>query len=562
LVSDSNSFPLSTVLAILIPVLLILLAAIGFFVYRRKSSAPKATSPEAGEGPEPQIFVSGKAMKTDLPRESPSPSSRSLPPTMVPISPRNLGKKPSDIMEYKTINDIADMYSAHPVAAQSNDLIGTSGTSPGSLKLGTTLQGLAASAGVVTAAGLVKNHLDEDVKMDSLDRVHSTAKRTVDSDDIVYQSPGRLSFYPDSESDVTSVVPSHKSVENLKSVSMEEINEMKDSNSNHSLHRSLYSIPEQSKNELVESRFSFMSEDMAPEVARSSMISASSSNLHAVESYVNPPSAHAEVDASMEPSSVPVASPVPSEVPNSVVESFSSASTTKPDLSPLADSNSPVSTGTVLGAAVLTGIVSSQVGSPRMDEKQVRFEGESPADRVVGKLAVYKEPKVEEPSGPVIDKKAFPVAMVTEEPGRFELTKPIDDDDDLDDLDNYAPPAPTSHVVIATYYPQNADEMLLQNGDLIGIEKEYGDGWARGQNISQRRKRCVFPLAVLKPITSGPSQAVRRGRGNVLRVNRQETDVKQQIEIPKRTKSIRRLRRNTRNSLFSVMSSSSEESAK
>jgi hypothetical protein len=567
LVSDSNSMPLSTLLAILIPVLLVLFAAIGFFVYRRKTSRPNS-SPESGGGHEPQILVSEQRMKADLPREQPLRSNHNpngLPPTIVPISARSLEKKPSDIMEYKTINDIADMYSSYPVASQPSEMGG--GTSTSSLKLGTALQGLAASAGIVTAAGLVKTQTEDDVKMDSLDRVHSTAKRTVDSDDIVYQSPGRLSFYPDSESDITSVIPSHASAENLKSPSLENLSEMKHSNSHQSLHRSLYSIPEQSKNDLTDSRFSFMSEDVPMEITPNSKPSPEfaipQNAVQNPDEELVKPFLHISDSTMDHPISESASLALVPEAPSSVVDSFSSVSTTKPDTSPVVASNTPVIGDAALSVGLVGGVIASQSIASRSEEKQVRFEGEQPRDKMqgsIGKLPEYKKPKEEKPLDPVLDKKAFPVAMITEEPGRFELTKPMDEDDELDDLDNYAPPAPTSHVVIATYYPQNADEMLLQNGDLIGIEKEYGDGWARGQNISQRRKRCVFPLAVLKPITSGPSQAVRRGRGNILRVNRQETDVKQEITIPKRTKSIRRLRRNTRNSLFSVLSSSSEES--
>ncbi|KAH6584915.1 hypothetical protein BASA60_000765 [Batrachochytrium salamandrivorans] len=90
-----------------------------------------------------------------------------------------------------------------------------------------------------------------------------------------------------------------------------------------------------------------------------------------------------------------------------------------------------------------------------------------------------------------------------------------DDHDDDEDLSAYHAPAPTSHVVVANYFPRNSDEMHLQSGDLIGIERLYKDGWARGQNISQSRKRCIFPLAIVTPIVSGPTQTVRKGRDNV-----------------------------------------------
>lgn len=52
------------------------------------------------------------------------------------------------------------------------------------------------------------------------------------------------------------------------------------------------------------------------------------------------------------------------------------------------------------------------------------------------------------------------------------------------DVENTIPPAPSSHVVTSSYHPIRADEMLLQAGDLIIIEKEYSDGWARVRNVS------------------------------------------------------------------------------
>jgi hypothetical protein len=84
----------------------------------------------------------------------------------------------------------------------------------------------------------------------------------------------------------------------------------------------------------------------------------------------------------------------------------------------------------------------------------------------------------------------------------------VDEDWDVNDED--APLAPTSHVVIVPYYPQHNDEMQLQEGDLIGIEKEYPDGWARGQNISQGGQRTYFPMACVTTVNSGPSQTVRK----------------------------------------------------
>lgn len=74
-----------------------------------------------------------------------------------------------------------------------------------------------------------------------------------------------------------------------------------------------------------------------------------------------------------------------------------------------------------------------------------------------------------------------------------------------------ARPEPSSHVVKKTYQPRRPDEMHLQVGDVIGIEKVYDDGWARVQNISQGRKRCMVPLKLLTYIRTGPSQNVMNG---------------------------------------------------
>jgi hypothetical protein len=94
------------------------------------------------------------------------------------------------------------------------------------------------------------------------------------------------------------------------------------------------------------------------------------------------------------------------------------------------------------------------------------------------------------------EKKTFPVAMDSDqEPKKqptwmwksqfvnptgtestFKPVSPVDEEDE-EDIDLYAPPAPTSHVAIESYNPRQIDEMYIQKGDLIGIEKEYGDGW-------------------------------------------------------------------------------------
>ncbi|KAJ3272648.1 hypothetical protein HDV01_005395 [Terramyces sp. JEL0728] len=134
----------------------------------------------------------------------------------------------------------------------------------------------------------------------------------------------------------------------------------------------------------------------------------------------------------------------------------------------------------------------------------------------------------------------------------------VPDDDEPEDLDDWAPPAATSHVVFTSYFPKQRDEMRLQPGDLIGIEKEYGDGWARGQNISQGRKRCIFPLAILTPIKSGPTQNVRKGKGIVWQGQANSSaQVKENAVYQERTISLRRLggKNRSRTSLISTTSS-------
>jgi hypothetical protein len=103
----------------------------------------------------------------------------------------------------------------------------------------------------------------------------------------------------------------------------------------------------------------------------------------------------------------------------------------------------------------------------------------------------------------------------------------------------------------------------MQVGDIIGIEKEFSDGWARGQNISQGRKRCIFPLAILTPITSGPSQAVSRRKITSFR-NRGDSDSVQDanVRIPDRTTSIQRLStRSSKRSLNGPFSTSSKSTS-
>ncbi|KAJ1540106.1 DNA-directed RNA polymerases I II and III subunit RPABC2, partial [Nowakowskiella sp. JEL0078] len=86
----------------------------------------------------------------------------------------------------------------------------------------------------------------------------------------------------------------------------------------------------------------------------------------------------------------------------------------------------------------------------------------------------------------------------------------VPEDIDVPDLSVYVPPAPTSHVVVSSYYPKLPDEMPLVVGDLIGVEREFADGWARGQNITQGRRRGLFPLTSVTVIKSGPTQTVAK----------------------------------------------------
>lgn len=101
------------------------------------------------------------------------------------------------------------------------------------------------------------------------------------------------------------------------------------------------------------------------------------------------------------------------------------------------------------------------------------------------------------PSAPVQHTGAVPLAAVATSNGS--------DSNELEE-DGFAPPAPTSHVVTDPYFPTRPDEMRLHPGDLIGIQVIYSDHWARGQNISQGRRRVVFPLSHVVPMKNGPSQ--------------------------------------------------------
>jgi hypothetical protein len=164
---------------------------------------------------------------------------------------------------------------------------------------------------------------------------------------------------------------------------------------------------------------------------------------------------------------------------------------------------------------------------PERDSRRVSFAPE-----------LDSEPELEsKPASPAIQ-------LTQEEPHTFVLEPAVSEDiDDMDNLDLKAAPAPTSHVVAIRYVPMNPDEMLMMPGDIVGIEKMYSDGWARGQNISQNRKRCIFPLAILTPITSGPSQAVRARGDKGKEFKEKDDDFITGVEgdIPKRVTSIQRV---------------------
>lgn len=209
-------------------------------------------------------------------------------------------------------------------------------------------------------------------------------------------------------------------------------------------------------------------------------------------------------------------------------------------------------------------------------------------ERKIGKLKTPQNSPVKD-LGPIQSKGAFPVEMVAEA-GRFELQtsawmrskqfKKIpnpefsrdysgvfeEEDSDFED-DDYFAPAPTSHVAISSYSSKQSDEMTFQNGDLIGIEKQYSDGWyiliskfrARGQNISQNRARGIFPLALVTAITSGPTQAIRRGKKAVFRALEANNFIVGDLKLLPRTVSSRKSRlsrQDTRRSMRSSLRSS------
>ncbi|KAJ3312815.1 hypothetical protein HDV04_002625 [Boothiomyces sp. JEL0838] len=198
--------------------------------------------------------------------------------------------------------------------------------------------------------------------------------------------------------------------------------------------------------------------------------------------------------------------------------------------------------------------------------KEVKFEHKELEEREIDIPEVNTEEIKAQLS--TVDEESSTAVAVDKLPEKIQIQKQtytrkddkyfVPDDDEPEDLDDWAPPAATSHVVFTSYFPKQRDEMLLQPGDLIGIEKEYGDGWARGQNISQGRKRCIFPLAILTPIKSGPSQNVRKGKGMMWQGQANaNTEVKDTVVYHERTISLRRLRgkNRSRTSLISTTSS-------
>jgi hypothetical protein len=560
--SDSDQLPLSTLLAILIPSILALLLAFGLFMFYKR----RRTQNNDASGGDPQILVSENTIKSEIPHSTPNMIARgsdapTLPP-LVAVAPlmagtRAIEKKPSDIMEYQTINDITDMYSSMPATQSGNSpIVSKLNASTDSVKRGTTLKSLAASAGITAGAGLVSRQSDEEVTLDTLDRVHASAKRTVDSDDIIQGSTPRWSFRPEESSEITSII-NLSDVEPKSSISSSQKSlEMKQSNSIEKISNSVRSEPSshhiKPKSSLSLSSSSSVKKQSSP-VER--MPDSLHDSLYSIPGGVQQPISESRISELTESDFVSDESKgIGNSLPSNVVDSASYSTSNLAEEIPIAGKT------TALGV----GLSALALATQKENEKHVHFDYK-PQVTPIGKISTSQfENGVKRNDAISMDKKApFPVGMMTDTPGRFELTKHVEEEDEMDDLENYAPPAPTSHVVFQAYYPQNSDEMLLQMGDLIGIEKEYGDGWARGQNISQRRKRCVFPLAILKPITSGPSQAVRRGRGNVFRASQRDSSDDKAIEIPKRSKSIRRLRKNTRNSSQSIRSNwsySSQES--
>ncbi|KAJ3182023.1 hypothetical protein HDU87_000363 [Geranomyces variabilis] len=162
-----------------------------------------------------------------------------------------------------------------------------------------------------------------------------------------------------------------------------------------------------------------------------------------------------------------------------------------------------------------------------------------------------------------------PTTLTSFPPFPRRSTPSVPEEDDYPDLSAYHPPAPTSHVCVQAYYPVRPDEMQMQVGDLVGIEREYPDGWARGQNITHGRKRAHFPLGILAPIKSGPSQRVARiggrswlGRGVAGAEANVVEERRRMSVIPPRDQSLPLRRRPTNASSSTLQLTSDEASGK
>ncbi|KAJ3237381.1 hypothetical protein HDU78_004107 [Chytriomyces hyalinus] len=72
----------------------------------------------------------------------------------------------------------------------------------------------------------------------------------------------------------------------------------------------------------------------------------------------------------------------------------------------------------------------------------------------------------------------------------------------------YVPAPSNSHVVVRGFHGVRSDELTLEVGDIVGIDKMYADGWALGKIISKKSKIGVFPITVLTRQKHGASQSV------------------------------------------------------
>ncbi|KAI9224847.1 hypothetical protein BC828DRAFT_340138, partial [Blastocladiella britannica] len=55
---------------------------------------------------------------------------------------------------------------------------------------------------------------------------------------------------------------------------------------------------------------------------------------------------------------------------------------------------------------------------------------------------------------------------------------------------------------LASYRPQQDDELVLQPGDQVVVTAEFDDGWAVGQNLSRGGETGVFPMSALnRPVS-------------------------------------------------------------